>query len=151
MNDETIYPEGPVEETDTPVTSAEEDAEAEGSVPDDAFIMPDQPIRHSARGVPDEAFISPDEPIIRSEPDPDKVEVTGIGGRSKKKPVAARKLAAGSREWNIRHAADLLDHLAVELREHGLDALHVHPDIEPLDAMLRGLIAGFLVGRGEME
>ncbi len=38
-----------------------------------------------------------------------------------------------------------------DLRERGVEALRTHPEMEPLDGMLRGLVAGFLLGRQENE
>lgn len=141
-------PDPPAGEADDQAASEVDEDEMNGSLPEGVFIMPDEPIRHEARGVPEDAFISPDEPMVRSDP---QGVVTGIAGMSKKKKVSATKLAAGGRDWNIRHAADILDHLSNDLRERGIEALRTHPEMEPMDGMLRGLVAGFLLGRQEIE
>ena len=148
MSNEATPPDPPADEADVQAATEVDEDEENGALPDGALIMPDEPIRHSARGVPEAAFISPDEPMVRSEA---KGVVTGIAGMSEKKKVSARNLAAGSRDWNIRHAADILDQLSTDLREQGVEALRTHPEMEPMDSMLRGLVAGFLLGRQEIE
>lgn len=118
--------------------------EKDTTIPEDAFYSPDDPIALSEGEIPEDAIFSPDDPLTRSE-DGEGV-VTGIGGSALRPPQKGRGLA-----WELRYTADLLKRLERDLREHGMEALRIHPDTEPMDAMLRSFIAGFLVGRMEGE
>ena len=75
---------------------------------------------------PEEAFISPDEPIRRREP--------GSGVPS----------GSGASE-----VARMLEELASSLRKQGGVALFAEPRLSPFESMLRGFIAGYLVGGRE--
>lgn len=118
--------------------------EEDTTIPEDAFYSPDDPIASSEGDIPEDAIFSPDDPLTRTEDR--EGEVTGIGGSAAPPPQKGRGLA-----WELRYTADLLKALERDLREHGMEALRVHPDTEPMDAMLRSFVAGFLVGRLEEE
>jgi hypothetical protein len=123
------------------------DFDPEGSdaeIPEDAFYSPDDPIAQREGAIPADAFFSPDDPIFRSGP----VEgvVTTMSGIS-----VGEMRGKGDLRWEIRHAANIMDALARDLKERGMEALRVHPETEPMDAMLRSYIAGFLVGRTDTQ
>lgn len=120
-------------------------SEEEGSsLPQDALYSPEDPIATPEGEIPDDAIFSPDDPLTRSEGG--EGVVTGMGGSTDGTARKGRGL-----EWELRYTADLLKNLERGLREQGMEALRVHPDVEPMDAMLRSFIAGFLVGRMEEE
>lgn len=126
--------------------------------PEDAFISPDEPIRERhGEGVPEDAFISPDEPIVRtgapSPPDPDDVQVTGIGdqeyARGEDRGSGTRRRSQNWEEVDTDEVARMLEDLAEGLRERGSTALLVTSDMSRFQSMLRGFLAGYLVGRGD--
>lgn len=136
---------------------------AESEFPDGAFISPDDPIRARRRheeGVPDDAFISPDEPIVRSEePEPpgdEEVEVTGIGDQEYARgedPSGSKSRRRGrNKAWeevDTGEVAQMLQELAEGLEERGSTALLVTSEMTRFESMLRGFLAGYLVGRGD--
>lgn len=126
--------------------------------PEDAFISPDEPIRdRDPEGVPDDAFISPDEPIVRTHepeaPDVDEVLVTGIGdpayARGESRLSGSRRRSHRWEEVDTDDVARMLDDLAAGLRERGSTALLVTSEMTRFESMLRGFLAGYLVGRGD--
>jgi len=123
-----------------------EDAGEEGhsSFPPHAFYSPDDPIVEPEGEIPREALFSPDEPLRREEAE--EGVVTRLNGNLTRSPDLHRSLA-----WKLRHTADLMESLSRELREQGLNALKVHPDSGPVDAMLRSFVAGYLAGQMEDE
>lgn len=146
MSEESKLPEGT--EPQAPQAVAPEDVQ-EGKdeavpFPKDAFFSPDDPIVRSEGEIPDDAIFSPDDPLTRSETG--EGVVTGMAGTRGRTQGKGRGLA-----WEIQNTAKLMDTLARELREQGMEALKVRPETEPMDAMLRSFIAGFLVGRMDEE
>jgi len=146
MSEEPRFPEGP--ETDAPEDVApvglEEGDDEVMSIPDDAFFSPDDPIGRSEGDIPDDAIFSPDGAIGRL--DEGEGVVMGMGGGDDRDYGKGRGLA-----WEIRNTATLMETLARELREQGMAALRVHAQTQPMDAMLRSYVAGFLVGRMDEE
>ena len=132
------------EEADAAVPDGTGAEEEDTTLPENAFYSPDDPIARSEGEIPADAIFSPDDPLTRSEDE--EGEVTGIGGSSVRPPQTGRDLV-----WELRYTADLLKALQRDLREHGMEALRIHPDTEAMDAMLRSFIAGYLVGRMEGE
>jgi len=118
--------------------------EARGSIPKSAFYSPDDPIARPEGEIPRDALFSPDDPLKRGEPE-DGV-VTGLNGNLTWSPDFPPSLV-----WKLRHAADLMERLARELREQGLGALKVNPESSPVDALLRSFVGGYLVGKMEDE
>lgn len=116
--------------------------ETASTIPDEALYSPDDPISPMEGEIPEDAIFPPDGPIAREESE--EGIVTGMSGVDD----PALRVSSGVL-WEIRHTADLLRNLERTLREKGVEALHIHPDVEPMDAMLRSFIAGFLVGRLE--
>jgi hypothetical protein len=105
-------------------------------VPDDAFIMPDEPIRRSEPAAA-EAWSAPPEP---EEP----VTVTGIGERP---PLARGDLAPAASTEGDPHVAEVMrvvKRLADALAAHGEAALRTTPDMTPFEATLRAYCVGFL-------
>mgnify|MGYP001828392851 CR=1 FL=1 len=125
MADEPRIPEGDDAEVPDPEASLEEDQEDTSEIPDDAFY-------------------SPDDPLTRT-PDGEGV-VTGMNLEDKHKMGRGKGLA-----WEIRATASLLEQLGRELRDQGMAALKVHPEMAPMDAMIRGFVAGYLVGQTDEE
>jgi len=115
---------------------------ADSAFPDEALISPDDPISPVEGDIPEDAIFPPDGPIARKEPS--EGIATGMSGADD----PTLRVTSGV-IWEIRHTADLLRNLERTLRERGVEALQIHPDVEPMDAMLRSFIAGFLVGRLE--
>lgn len=113
-----------------------------GEIPEDAIFNPDDPIARPEGEIPEDAIFSPDEPIVRREPGASPGVVTGVGSAG-----VRRKPWEGDLAWQIRRTSHLLESLAHALREQGLEALRVHPETDPMDAMLRAFVAGYLVGR----
>jgi hypothetical protein len=134
-------------------------AAAEGSsstsgqgFPAGAFISPDDPIRRSS-GTLDDALISPDEPIRHRSPrdreaDEEYGVATGIGDDG---PVYARDHAfhqTGDAEA-VRRVAECLEHIARDLRRYGTSSLGARLEGPRLEVMLKGLLSGYLLGRGD--
>ena len=141
MSEEPRSPEAP---TADPAGDLDEDEVLGADIPEDAFYSPDDPIVRAEGEIPDDAIYSPDEPLTRSE----ELEgvVTTMSG------LAASELGGGGDlQWEIRRVTHMMEALARDLKEHGMEALKVHPETEPMDAMLRSYIAGYLVGRTEEE
>jgi hypothetical protein len=141
-----------------PVTATGSDVDDGGL--GDALILPDEPIRRSETDLPDDAFISPDEPFLRKAPhsgspedeEEDEMEegvVTGIGDYD----GAYFPRGAGSRSKNLEalRMAEVLDELAAGLRQHGSVSLVSETRLTPFEAMLRGMIAGFLAASSEED
>lgn len=126
---------GPEEEGRVPEAAA-------GEIPDDAIFDPDGPIVQPQGEIPDDAIFDPDEPIVRRDSSVQEGVVTGIGGGG-----ARRERWEGDLAWQILRTSHLLESLAQALREHGMEALRIHPQTDPMDAMLRAFVAGYLVGR----
>ncbi len=93
--------------------------------------------------IPEEAMFSPDDPILKE--GEERGIVTGMGGDNRPSDPSLERV--GDLAWEIRHAANIMNGLATALKEHGMDALKVHSETEPMDAVLRSFIAGYLVGR----
>jgi hypothetical protein len=130
---EVVAPEG-----------AAENADREVSIPDDAFFSPDGPIALAEGDIPPDAFYSPDDPLAAD--DDGEGIVTGMDG------VDARNLGKGrGLLWEMMNTAAIMERLGRDLREHGMGALKVHPETEPMEAMLRSFVAGFLVGQIEED
>ena len=130
--------------TDGQIFASDTDAEDEGSaIPDDAFFSPDDPIATAEGDIPDDAIFSPDDPIFQD--DPEEGVVTDMGGST------AQRLRATGLAWEMRKAADTLEALSRDLKERGMEALKVYPDTEPMAAMLRSYIAGYLIGSADDE
>ena len=113
-------------------------------IPDDAFYSPDDPIARREGDIPDDAIYSPDDPITRAEA-PEGV-VTTMSGLD-----ASQLGGEGELLWEIRRVTNILEALAREMKEHGVEALRVHPESDPMDAMLRSYDACYLVGRTDLE
>ena len=142
MTENSKAPEGvSPDATDGPPGA--EVGDADTSVPIDAFFSPDDPIAEPEGVIPEEALFSPDDPLTRSV---QEGVVTSLGGKAVRSREKARSLI-----WEIRHTAELLEVLARELREQGLEALKVNPESEPMDAMIRSFVAGYLVGQLDEE
>jgi hypothetical protein len=140
-------PRGSAEEdSQDPATDgqeAEETAAEDGAIPEEAFYSPDDPISRREGGIPEEAFYSPDDPIAVRERE--EGEVTGMAGR------AEREMGSGGDlTWQIRYISNVLEGLAQALRKQGVQALRIHPDSDPVDAMLRSFVAGYLVGKTDL-
>lgn len=119
----------------------EESPEPESSpIPPEAIFSPDDPIAQPVGEIPEDAIYSPDDPILIKEV-VDGV-VTRMSGKEHGDPRASGNLA-----WEIRHAANIMNALSQALRERGVEALKLRPETEPLDAILRSFVAGYLVGR----
>jgi hypothetical protein len=146
MTEESRIPESSEAGAPEAVAPKGEVAE-EGSqnpIPDDAFYSPDDPIVSAEGDIPDDAFYSPDDPVALEE-DGEGV-VTGMNGADARSRGKGRGLG-----WDLMNTAALMERLGRDLREHGMEALRVYPETEPMDAMLRSFVAGFLVGRMEEE
>ncbi len=128
-------------------------------LPDDAFIPPDAPIRkrdprtqqgsEMDDGTPPtntRATEETDDTEWDTEDGEGEVVVTGIGAEG---PVYYEASAGyeTSPSGDLEGAASTLEALARELREKGGGALLVDPKSPPLQAGLRGLLAGFILGR----
>ena len=144
MNEDPSPPEALDPEGGEPVAPELDMEDIEAVIPDDAFYSPDDPIARPEGAIPDEALYSPDDPIGRSEVG--EGVVTTMSGLS-----VGEMGGEGDLYWEIRHAANIMDALARDLKEHGMEALKIHPETEPMDAMLRSYIAGYLVGRTDYE
>jgi hypothetical protein len=149
MTEDPTSPGGPREDqapdaSETP-PSTEDDEGTASSLLEEALAALEKASDSDSEdeAIPEEAIFSPDEPIVREGEEPGVV--TGMGG------VDARDAAAqggeGDLAWEIRHAAHIMTGLAKALQDQGMDALKVDPETEPMDAVLRSFIAGYLVGR----
>jgi hypothetical protein len=120
-----------------------EQEEGDAIIPEDAFYSPDDPIAVAEGDIPDDAIYSPDEPILRE--DTEEGVVTDMGGST------AQRLQATGLAYEIRKTARILEILGRDLEEHGMEALRIHPETDPMEAMLRSFVAGYLVGQEEPE
>jgi len=118
-----------------------------------ALILPDDPIPERTGSVPDDAFVSPDEPIRRRSPraasplefevDPDEVVVTGIGDDAH---LDADELAAGF-DPHVLEVVDAVGKLAEALKRKGEAGLKATPEMSRFEAQLRSYVVGYLAGR----
>ncbi len=131
---------GPAEPRSPDADETSDDDEFGADIPEDAFYSPEDPITGAEGDIPEDAIYSPDDPITRAEPM--EGVVTTMSGLN-----VSRISGEGDLRWEIRHAANIIEALARNLKEHGMEALRIHPETEPVDAMLRSYIAGYLVGR----
>lgn len=122
---------------------AEKAGDEHGAIPEEAFYSPDDPISRREGGVPEEAFFSPDDPIAGR--GREEGVVTGMAGRAEREMESG-----GDLTWQIRYISNVLESLAQALREQGIEALRIHPDSDPVDAMLRSFVAGYLVGKTDV-
>jgi hypothetical protein len=143
MREEASFPEG-AESGATGAVAPKGGKTGGGAIPDEAFFSPDDPITQAEGDIPDDAIFSPDEPLIRS--DEGEGVVVGMGGGDDRDYRKGKGLA-----WEIRNTSAIMESLAKELNEKGMEALRVHPDTVPMDAMLRSYVAGYLVGRLDGE
>lgn len=136
-------------ETDAPDTiPGEGEAQGTGSELLDEALAALEGSAVSVEGViPEEAMFSPDDPILKE--GEERGVVTGMGGEGIPSDRPLDQI--GDLAWEIRHAANIMNGLATALKEHGMEALKVHSDTEPMDAVLRSFIAGYLVGRTDPE
>ena len=150
----------------------------EGSVPEDAFISPDAPIRHGS--IPDDAIFSPDDPVVRSGTrmpedaffDPDQPVVRAAPPTT---PEDFEEVVAGhaddedgdvvvtgmSMDSSPRTRAGRFDDPHVEMlyarlvglvkgvKEKGEAGLRTSPDMSRFEATLRGYCVGYLAGLRE--
>lgn len=117
------------------------------SLLDEAMAALEAPAGSEEAGIPEDAIFSPDDPIVRE--GEERGVVTGMGGEDTTGGEGSGQ--AGDLAWEIRHAANIMTGLARALQEQGMDALKVHKETDPIDAVLRSFIAGYLVGRTESE
>lgn len=135
--------------------------ETEGSVPDDAFISPDD-ADPPAQGGMEEALIPPDAPVVRDgHPEvPDDFEevmtrirpeelltgdviVTGIGDDPR------LDLDPHIQRWGDPRLAQLIaavTHLGTELEERGEAGLKTRPGMSRFEVTLRAYCVGYLTG-----
>ncbi len=113
-------------------------------IPPEAIFSPDDPIARAEGEIPEDAIYSPDDPILINE------VVDGVVTRMSGKEHGD-SAAAGDLTWEIRHAANIMNALSRAMRERGMEALKLHPETEPMDAVLRSFVAGYLVGRTDLR
>jgi hypothetical protein len=113
-----------------------------GDIPAEAVFSPDDPIAKEEGEIPLDAIYFPDDPIIVNKV-VDGV-VTGMAG-----DPHPGKTTEGDLTWQIQHAAHIMNALSKALKEQGLEALKVHPETEPIDAVLRSFVAGYLIGKSD--
>jgi len=151
MTEDPKSAEGSTEDQapDAPDAAPPEDrGESNGSsLLDEALAALDDPSSSDVDAIPEEAIFSPDDPILRE--GEERGVVTGMGGAHE--GSAPEFEGMGDLAWEIRHAANIMTGLATALKEQGMEALKVHSETEPMDAVLRSFIAGYLVGRTDTE
>jgi len=136
--------EPPGEPRDDEEEGAEANAEVHAAFPRDALYSPDDAIVRPEGEIPKDAIYSPDDPIAGGH-EAEGV-VTGMGGEAQEEATSGR-----DRVRQIRHVAHVLENLARELQDQGMRALRVRPSSDPVDAMLRTFVAGYLVGRSDVQ
>jgi hypothetical protein len=122
--------------------------EAEGEVPEDAFISPDEPIFRTGTRIADDAIIAPDPPFPDAEDiDPDDVLVTGMGDD----PHLGRQDLSLSQSVDpaVMDLALRVGRLAEGLRTRGQAALKTTPDMNRFETTLRAYCVGYLAGQGD--
>jgi hypothetical protein len=120
--------------------------EAEGEVPDDAFISPDEPILRTDYHIADDAFTAPEAPFPDDEDvDPEDVLVTGIGND----PHLGHEdlTLSPSVDPVVMDLALRVGRLAEGLRTKGQAALKTTPDMNRFEATLRAYCVGYLAGQ----
>jgi hypothetical protein len=116
---------------------------------------PRHPEPDGDEGVPDDAFIMPDEPIRRSEPapaqarsaPPEPEEPVTVGGIGERPTLAGGDFALAAPAEGDPHVAEVVrvvKRLADGLAAHGEAALRSTPDMTPFEATLRAYCVGFL-------
>jgi hypothetical protein len=147
MTEDPTSPEGSPVEQPPDVSKTPTSAEAEGSTDstllEEALAALEKASDSEEGGIPQEAIFSPDEPIVRE--GEERGVVTGMSGVDVRDEAAQG--GGGDLAWEIQHAAHIMTGLAKALQDQGMDALKVDPETEPMDAVLRSFIAGYLVGR----
>ena len=140
----------------------EEDEDISSGIPDDAFIMPDEPFHRAER----DAWIDPDEPIVRTEPPqppddweqviygtpplgPDGVLVTGIGEAPQPDDWDSLLKGSHGRDAHVAELVRAVQRLAEGLAVRGEAALKATPDMTPFEATLRAYCVGFLASARE--
>jgi hypothetical protein len=146
----------------------------EGGIPEDAFILPDEPIRgrahpdmedhddDSSSGLGD-ALIDPDAPIIRREAprkpedfeavlgrdaaDLDQGVVTGMGDDDHLHDAGGR--VDGGLDPALAELTRVIEKLAESLRAKGEAGLRTLPEMSRFEATLRGYCVGYLAGARE--
>ncbi len=144
MNEDSRLPRGAVPDAHGPTAGGFDSGEEASSIPEDAFYNPDDPIVAVEGAIPDDAIFSPDDPITRGD-DGEEGVVTGMDGETDEETRSG-----GDLTWQIRRTSNILESLAHALRDQGMEALRIHPETEPMDAMLRSFVAGYLVGRTDI-
>jgi hypothetical protein len=111
---------------------------ADSTIPDDAFISPDEPIvRRETEAVPDDAFISPDDPFERSD-EPMIGTVVGMDGS------AAHSSSLASIHLDPEQVSQILEDTARRVRDEGVRAgLRANPDAPHFEVMLKAYLAGY--------
>ncbi len=120
---------------------------ADSDLPEDAFILPDEPIPWLPE-VPAGAFIDPDEPIVRQEGEPDRIGpeeavVTGLGDDAH---LDRGELAAAGDPY-VLDLVEKVAKLAEALRRRGEAGLRTERGMSPFEATLRAYCVGYLAGR----
>ena len=98
------------------------------SVPDDAFISPDEPL------VTDkfrEAIISPDDPLPPPEAEDEGGVVVGMDGSTK------HEVTSGAMLLDADQVAAVLEAVAAELRDQSINGLQVEPGASEFEVALK--------------
>ena len=120
---------------------------AEGAVPDDAFISPDEPIVRTGSRFAADAFISPDAPLPRrGSEDPDEGVVTGIGNDAH---MGHDDVVMGARLGDpaVADLAARVGRLADALKSKGEAALKTSADMSKFETTLRAYCVGYLAAQ----
>jgi hypothetical protein len=136
--------EPPGEPRDDEEEGAEANAEGHAAFHRDALYSPDDAIARPEGEIPKDAIYSPDDPIVREQKTGGVV--MGMAGEEDEEPLSGEELIR-----QIHHMAHVLETLARDLQERGMEALRLRPDSDPADAMLRTFVGGYLVGRSDVQ
>ncbi len=157
---DSFFPEGALISPDDPVRRIGEE------LPDDALISPDDPIerrlpregelRPTGGGKADVRSVQSGESSAPSssgdtedEWGEEEAVVTGIGSDGLVYYEGGGDPTRWGTEMDLEQVARTLEVLAGDLKERGAAALMVDRESAPLEAGLRGLLSGFLLGRDD--